>query len=362
MVRLERGTEERWRGRRIAVDSKQTGRGGGNGVRGVIWLLLLSVVLAGGWGLYAFSWPMGPRGETLVTIAPGMSSQEMARQLEGRRIIASRYAFEALRVIRGGTLKAGEYRFDRPRKVGEVYAQIEHGEVYTLTLTVPEGANLFDIAQRVEGARLGTAAGFLAAAKREVGLVRGLDPGALSVEGYLFPDTYQFAPHTLPEQMVAAMVRRFSQEEATLGLTGDVHRVVTLASLVERETPVAAERPLVASVFVNRLGRGMALDTDPTVIYAALLAGRYRGTIYRSDLRAESGYNTYLHAGLPPGPICNPGAVSLRAAMAPAKTDFLYFVAAGRDPHGVSRFAETLAEHEKNVAAYRHAARESGGH
>jgi UPF0755 protein len=130
---------------------------------------------------------------------------------------------------------------------------------------------------------------------------------------------------------------------------------------VERETPIDAERPLVASVMLNRLDRGMALDTDPTVIYAALLAGRYRGTIYQSDLVADSAYNTYKHVGLPPGPICSPGAVSLRAAMAPAKTKYLYFVAAGSDPQGKSRFAETLEQHEKNVAAYRQAMRSMGG-
>ena len=329
-------------------------------MRNVAWLVLVGVLLVGAWALYVLSWPTGPHGETFVSIAPGMTSRQIARELQERGIIASQYGFAALRLMRGGTLKAGEYRFDRPRKVGEVYAQIERGEVYTLTLTIPEGANLFDIAQKVEAAKLGSASEFLEVARREVNLVRGIDPRALSVEGYLFPDTYQFSPHALPQQMISAMVRRFEQEEAVLGLGGDVHRVVTLASLLERETPVAAERPVVASVFENRMARGMTLDTDPTVIYAALLAGRYRGTIYRSDLQAESAYNTYLHAGLPPGPICNPGAVSLRAAMAPAKTNFLYFVAAGSDPHGVSRFAETLAEHERNVAAYRHAVREAG--
>jgi UPF0755 protein len=153
--------------------------------------------------------------------------------------------------------------------------------------------------------------------------------------------------------MLVAMVNRFRQEASMLGLDGGVHRVVTLASLVERETPLGAERPLVASVFENRMARGMPLETDPTVIYAALLDGRYRGTIYRSDLAADSVYNTYRHPGLPPGPICNPGEASLKAAMRPARTSFLYFVAAGADPAGSSRFATSLAEHERNVAAYR---------
>ena len=323
----------------------------------LLMLVGCGLLVGAGFGVYVFDWPTGPRGETFVEIAPGMSSRQIAAQLEGRGIIASRYAFELLRLVRGGTLKAGEYRFDGPRKVGAVYGQIERGEVYTLTLTIPEGANLFDVAQRVQAAKLGSAAAFLAAAEKDGRMVRGLDPQAKGLEGYLFPDTYQFAPDAKPEQMLAAMVRQFEREAAEIGLEGDVHRLVTLASLVERETPIDRERPLVASVLLNRLDRGMPLETDPTVIYAALLAGRYRGTIHQSDLGADSLYNTYRHAGLPPGPICNPGAASLRAAMAPAETKYLYFVAAGSDPRGVSRFAETLAEHEKNVAAYRQAMR-----
>ncbi len=323
-------------------------------------LVMCGVLAAAGFWLYAFRWPMGPKAETFVDIVPGMSSRQIGAELEQQGIIASRYAFEVLRLVKGGTLKAGDYRFAEPRTVGAVYEQIERGEVYTLTLTIPEGANLFDVAHRVEAAKLGSYTGFLAAAEKGGPMVHALDPAATSLEGYLFPDTYRFAPHATAEQMLTAMVRRFEQEAAVLGLEGDLHRVVTLASLVERETPIDAERPLVASVMLNRLDKGMALDTDPTVIYAALLAGRYRGTIYQSDLVADSAYNTYKHVGLPPGPICSPGAVSLRAALAPAKTKYLYFVAAGNDPQGRSRFAETLEQHEKNVAAYRRAMRSMG--
>lgn len=323
-------------------------------------LVVCGVLAAGAMGLDAFWWPMGPSAETFVDIVPGTSSRQIGVQLEQHGIIANSYAFEFLRLVKGGTLKAGEYRFAERHDVEAVYEQIERGDVYTLTLTIPEGANVFDVAHRVEAAKLGSYAVFLAAAEKGGGLVHALDPKATSLEGYLFPDTYRFAPHATADQMLAAMVRRFEQEAAVLGLEGNLHRAVTLASLVERETPIDAERPLVASVMLNRLDRGMALDTDPTVIYAALLAGRYRGTIYQSDLVAASDYNTYRHVGLPPGPICNPGAVSLRAAMAPAKTKYLYFVAAGSDPQGRSRFAETLEQHEKNVAAYRQAMRSMG--
>jgi UPF0755 protein len=320
-------------------------------------VLGLAVLVAAGWLAYAFAWPIGPHGESFVEIAPGTSSRHIAEQLARSGVVRSALAFDALRMIRGGTLKAGEYRFDHPARVGEVYERVARGDVYTIALTIPEGANLFDVAQRVEAAKLGSREEFLAEARRSVGLVRGLDPSAPSLEGYLFPVTYRFGRAVTAHQMLVTMVTRFRQEALVLGLeggvSGGVHRVVTMASLVERETPIGAERPLVASVFENRLRQGMPLDTDPTVIYAALIGGRYRGTIYRSDLEADSEYNTYLHAGLPPGPICNPGEASLKAAMEPARTNYLYFVAAGADPQGHSRFAATLAEHQRNVLAYR---------
>ena len=195
---------------------------------------------------------------------------------------------------------------------------------------------------------------FLTAEEHDTGLIRDLDPKAPSLEGYLFPDTYKLAPNMTPDQILGEMVAHFRQEAQRLGLTQNIPATVTLASLVERETPVGTDRPMVASVFQNRLAQNMPLDTDPSVIYAALLEKRYRGTIYASDLKAQSPYNTYTHTGLPPGPICNPGIPSLEAAMHPAQTNFLYFVSDPSNP-GHSRFAATLEEHEKNVAAYRKA-------
>ena len=187
-----------------------------------------------------------------------------------------------------------------------------------------------------------------------------LDPRATSLEGYLFPDTYRFARKATPEQICAAMVRRFRQAARQLGLKGNVHEVVTMASLVERETAVGAERPLVASVFENRLARKMPLMTDPAVIYGLELDRRWTGTIHESDLQFNTPYNTYLHAGLPPGPIANPGLESLRAAMSPARTGYLYFVAAGANPQGRSMFSSTLLEHARDVANYRHAVKKAG--
>jgi UPF0755 protein len=156
------------------------------------------------------------------------------------------------------------------------------------------------------------------------------------------------------------MVKRFRAVASQLGLKGNVHRVVTMASLVERETALDAERPLVASVFENRLAKKMPLMTDPSVIYGLELSGRWRGTIYLSDLKLDTPYNTYLHTGLPPGPVANPGLRSLRAAMEPAKSDYLYFVAAGANPQGGSLFSSTVEEHAHNVAGYRHAVKKAG--
>lgn len=163
--------------------------------------------------------------------------------------------------------------------------------------------------------------------------------------------------------MADAMVRRFREQAQRLDLTTHVHPVVTLASIIEKETAVPAERPLVASVLLNRLAKGMPLMTDPAVIYGLREQGQWRGTIYASDLSDpghDTPYNTYRHAGLPPGPISNPGVASLTAALHPAATDYLYFVAAGDNPQGHSLFAATLAEHQKNVVAYRKAIQQAG--
>jgi UPF0755 protein len=326
-------------------------------LRRFILLGVIALLLFAGFAYYA---PAGPHSEMFLDIPPGTGSAQIAALLKLHGLIWSRYAFEVMRLAKGGSLKAGEYRFDHPARLSEVYGRLERGDVYTIALTIPEGANIFDIAQRVEEAQLGSKESFLEAVRRSVPLVTDLDPEAQAVEGYLFPDTYRFQRHEAPEQIVAAMVKRFRQAASSIHLTGNYHNVVTLASLVERETPIGSERPLVASVFSNRINKGMPLMTDPSVIYADLLEGKYLGTIYRSDLDGDSPYNTYKHSGLPPGPICNPGIDSLKAAMAPAKTDYLYFVAATADPSGHSRFATTLEEHKKNVQAYRRAQKAAG--
>ena len=320
-------------------------------MRRLILLLLLVAVICAGYFLLV---PAGPPHETFVEIAPGMGSQRIAQQMESRGVIRSRYAFDVARLLKRGTLKAGEYRFDKPTSVFGVYDRIERGDVFYRSVTIPEGYNLFDAAAAIEAAQLATKEQFLLAARKNVALVADLDPHATSLEGYLFPDTYRFQHLDTPESMLRAMVKRFRGEAGQLGLHDNYHDVVTMASLVEKETPAANDRPLVASVLDNRLKQGIPLMTDPTVIYAAMLENRYRGTIYQSDLQSQSAYNTYKHAGLPPGPICSPGVASLQAAMHPATTKYLYFVADAA-ASGHSRFAATLEEHQRNVDAYRKA-------
>jgi UPF0755 protein len=304
--------------------------------------------------------PFGPKTETFVDLAPGSSTIQMGRQLEAAGVVRSQFAFDLMRWVRRRTLKAGEYRFDHPAPVTEVYARISRGDVYTRTVVIPEGANIFEIAARLEQAGLGERKFFLDAVKSQAGLVADLDPKAASLEGYLFPDTYHFPRKATQAQICAAMVRRFRAVAGQIGLKGNVHRVVTMASLVERETAVDAQRPLVASVFENRLAKKIPLMTDPSVIYGLELDGRWRGAIYGNDLKLNTPYNTYLHTGLPPGPVANPGLRSLRAAMTPARTDYLYFVAAGANPQGGSLFSSTIEEHARDVAGYRHAMRKAG--
>jgi len=280
--------------------------------------------------------------------------------LQASGIIRNQLAFDLWRWVRRGTLKAGEYRFDHPLPLTEVYERIARGEVYTVAVTVPEGATVFEVANRLEQAGISSREIFLKEQPQLAELVADLDPQAKTLEGYLFPDTYKFPRRANALQIASAMVRRFRTMATEIGLKENVHNVVTLASLVERETALERERPLVASVFENRLAKRMPLMTDPSVIYGLEVRDQWRGAIYKSDLNRDTPYNTYLHAGLPPGPIANPGLPSLKAAMNPPETNYLYFVAAGANPQGKSLFSTTLEEHTKNVSGYRRAMKKAG--
>lgn len=323
-------------------------------LRKLVLLLLLIVVAAAGWVAWALYLPVNPGGEKFVLLRPGWSSKHIAQELQNQGIIRNARAFLIMHYIDARSLKAGEYKFDQPATARQVHARLVRGDIYHHTVVIPEGFNMFDIAAAIEQSGLAKKEDFLRSARRDLVLIKDLDPDATSLEGYLFPDTYAFTRTQSVDDMAAEMVHRFRQQAQQAGLTQDFHRVVTMASIVEKETAAPEERPLVASVYYNRLAQHIALAADPSVIYAALLAGRYSGVIHQSDLAYDSPYNTYRYAGLPPGPIANPGKSALEAALHPASSDFLYFVADGSG-NGHHRFARTLEEHARNVAAYRRA-------
>ena len=239
----------------------------GLGAAGFLLLLFLIATFAAGVAGWAIFTPFGPSSETFVDIPIGSSTTRIAKQLQTSGIIRNQLAFDLWRWIRRGKLKAGEYRFDHPMPLTEVYEQIARGEVFTVAVTVPEGATVFEVANRLEEAGISSREDFLNQQPQLAELVADIDPQAKTLEGYLFPDTYKFSRRTSAAQIAAAMVRRFRTIATELGLKENVHKVVTLASLVERETALQAERPLVASVFQNRLAKRMPLMTDPSVIY-----------------------------------------------------------------------------------------------
>ena len=298
----------------------------------------------------------------ILEVQPGTGASALSEMLVEHGVLAqrlpflARYAFGRLRRQR---FKAGEYLFDRPLRPIDVYWKLVRGEIYLHPVVVPEGSDRFDMA-RIYQQALGIAPEDFLRATAETGLVHDLDPQAQTLEGYLFPDTYRFARGTTSARAVAAMVERFRQVYRSQLRRGPgrehetLHDLVILASLVEKETPSPAERPVVAQVFSKRLEKGWPLGCDPTVVYAERLNGRMlerpSPPITVSELRFDSPYNTYLRKGLPPGPIASPGLASLEAALEPARTDYLYFVSNNQGGHN---FARTLAEHQRNVARYR---------
>jgi UPF0755 protein len=336
-------------------------------VRKLFGLLIIAVFGVAGWLGWALLMPTEPSGQTFVMLRPGYSTRRIAAELKASGVIRNEDAFIAWHYLRHRrSLKAGEYLFDKPQNILEVHNRLVRGEVYFRTVVVPEGFTMFDIARAIEAAGLGPAEDFLKTAKTDTTLIADLAPDATSLEGYLFPDTYQFSRMMTMHEMAAAMVKQFRQVTNEIGLVSPsttststnsssmqpIPVTVTMASIIEKETAVADERPLVASVYYNRLAKNIALDADPSIIYAELLAGTYTGALHHDDMSFSSPYNTYKHIGLPPGPIANPGRSALEAAMHPTQSDYFYFVA---DAAGHHRFARTIEEHDKNVAAYRRA-------
>ncbi len=299
-------------------------------------ILLIAAAAFVAWKLYT---PPSSFRAAIVEFPRGTPTRIMADRLAEAGVIDRAEWFLLARALRPSTvLKAGEYQFDKPLSVDAVLDKIARGDVLLHAIVVPEGSNIFDISRAVGAAGFGSVAEFLAEVRQD--------------EGKLFPATYRFAKGTSLRQIADAMRRRFQAAWAELGASGNQNEILTLASLVEKEARVPEERPVIASVYWNRLRSGMRMDCDPTVIYAALLEGVYRGAIFRSDLERDHPYNTYRRTGLPPGPIANPGMESLRAAVHPADTNYLFFVA---KPDGSGRhvFSRSIGDHNRAVLEYR---------
>jgi UPF0755 protein len=305
--------------------------------------------------------------EKIITIEANASTRSVVARLSREGVLAREWpALLWLKTVaRDAKFKTGDYEFPSPVSPLEVIRKLTRGEVATRSITIPEGWNQFDIAaklaQALPGMKQPPPSGPQEVLElfKNTKLIADLDPQARTLEGYLFPDTYEYTSGTTRAQLVELMVKRFRKvysdemrrRAGELGMT--TRQVVTLASLVEKEAKVDRERELISQVYHKRLKIGERMACDPTVIYAALIEGKYRGKIYRSDLDRDSPYNTYKYAGLPPGPIASPGKRSLEATLHPADTDYLYFVVDVTRNDGSHKFSTASADHERAVAALR---------
>jgi UPF0755 protein len=325
-----------------------------------IFLLVLVVIAAGA------AWWMNVRldapyraftdAEVFVELPPGSGVSGIGDRLAAAGVVPDALTFRLAAQVAGVErhLQAGEYRFAQPASPREVAERIAHGDIYKHPITFPEGLTIEEMAAIFGKSGLGTAEEFTKAA-HDTSLIGDLDPDARSLEGYLFPSTYTLPRKAGATGTVQAMIGEFDKSfDAQMRNDAEaVHMtprdVVTLASIVEKETARPEERAIVSAVYQNRLKRGMLLQCDPTVIYALMLAGTWNGNIRRVDLQIDSPYNTYRYAGLPPGPIASPGRPSLEAAIHPADVAYLYFVSRNDGTHV---FATTLEEHNRNVLKY----------
>lgn len=328
---------------------------------GRLLLLLLALALAvGAFLAYRLKHPGGlasPEPEATIDFAPGTSTAAIFKRLAAEHVVPDwRLAEVYYRLHRSATpLQAGEYQFARPMPIDDVINRMARGDVVRHAVVVPEGLTAPETFQLFCDRGLGGPEAFRAAL-RDTELLPGLTTGTNDLEGFLFPETYVVTRSTSARQILDLMVNQFRRHftpqlrERAQGLGLTVRQAVTLASIVEKETALKSEAPVIAGVYLNRLKRGMHLQADPTVAYALKRDGKWNGTLYRSDYSYESPFNTYLNPGLPPGPICSPGLASLRAALTPARTDYLYFVA---DTSGGHTFSRTYEEHVLAIAASR---------
>jgi UPF0755 protein len=322
-------------------------------------LLLLAAVPLLEFGLFLLR-PAAPAAPAAVELPPGTSLAEVARRLEAQGVVRSAAGFRLLARLRGASraVQAGTYDFAAPATPGEVLGRLVAGDVRRLRLTIPEGWTLREIAARVEAGGLGSARTFLRLAN-DPQFIASLGISAASLEGYLFPETYLIAAGTPEERLIRTMVEQLRSRLAPDLIEGaakaglDLHDLLTLASIIQKEAGSREEMPLISAVFHNRLKRGMRLQADPTVIYGL---ARFNGNLTRRDLTTPTPYNTYSIAGLPPGPIASPGEEALRAAAFPASAGYLYFVARGDGTHV---FSLTLPEHNRAVRRYQLRRREA---
>ena len=320
-----------------------------------VFLLVIIAAGAAWWGQQLLRTPYKSfaEPEIFVEIPGGTGVAAIASRLSDAGVVPHPLIFRAAVRLAGvdKRLRAGEYRFADAATPGEVADRLARGDVYTRAVTFREGLTIWEMADVCVEGGLGTKEEFLREA-RDVSRIATIDPEASSLEGYLFPDTYQLPRSAgakgIVDAMVAGFLRAFDADlRAAATARGlSAREVVTIASLVEKETAAAPERPVVSAVYQNRLRIGMGLQCDPTVIYALQLAGKWNGNLTRENLRVDSPYNTHRYAGLPPGPIASPGRASLEAAVRPAEAPYLYFVSRNDGTHA---FATTLAEHNRNV-------------
>lgn len=300
-----------------------------------------------------------------VEIARGSSPAAVINKLADEGIIKHRLPLTLYLKLtsNGSQLKAGEYDFPSPISPLGVFARLREGEQRLTRLTIVEGWTRWDIANamyKIPELQLAEPTSALPLMD-DVSLISDLDPKATNLEGYLFPDTYDFPPDTKPAELIAIMVKRFRKEwkpdwaERARAMDLSPREVVTIASLIETEAKLSEDRPLIASVIYNRLHKQIALAVDSTVIYASKLEGKWRndGKVYRSDVERRSPYNTRLHSGLPPGPIAAPGRSSLEAALEPAETDYIYYVREPSRDDGKHNFYSNSNDFEAGVRALR---------
>lgn len=332
-------------------------------------LILLVIIGSAGFGIWLWRELQTPYyhstgKETFVEIPRGANSKEIAGLLVDAGILHSKFPFMVY--IRfadlSRTIQAGEYRFDQAAPPVQIAQRLARGDVYYIPITVPEGLTAQETIDLLLKNGLGNPVE-MERVLHHVDWIRDLAPNARNLEGYLFPETYRFSRNADSDTIIKTMVLQFRSKltealkQYPLRPGWDVSRIVTLASMIEKEVQKPEEAPLVASALTNRLEKRMPLACDATIIYAMKLAGIYEGRLGKADLKMPSPYNTYLHLDLPPGPIANPGMNSLRAALNPAKTDYLYYVSRNDGTHQFSRdyrsHVNAVDRYQKSIARRR---------